>query len=87
MVELPYEERVELCKKMLKEHKPWREISKKTGFGPNKISAIKTEMEGLQGSPKHNQAYAMFNDNKSNYEVAQALGLGEGQTESSRENI
>ena len=80
MVELPYEERVNLFKKMIKEHKPWREISKRTGFGPNKVSSIKTDMEGLQGSPKQNQAYAMFNDTKSNYEVARALSLSEGQT-------
>ena len=80
MRELPYEERVELCKKMLNDHRPWTEISKKTGFGPNKISEIKKEMHGIDGSPKHTQANAMFYDRKSNYEVAQALGLTEEQT-------
>ena len=80
MRELPYEERVELCEKMLNDHRPWTEISKKTGFGPNKISEIKKEMHGIDGSPKHTQANAMFYDRKSNYEVAQALGLTEEQT-------
>lgn len=80
MRELPYEERVELCKKMLNDHRPWTEISKKTGFGPNKISEIKKEMHGIDGSPKHTQANAMFYDRKSNYEVAQVLGLTEEQT-------
>lgn len=80
MRELPYEERVELCKKMLNDHRPWTEISKKTGFGPNKISEIKKEMHGIDGSPKHTQANAMFYDRNSNYEVAQALGLTEEQT-------
>ena len=80
MRELPYEERVELCKKMLNDHRPWTEISKKTGFGPNKISEIKKEMHGIDGSPKHTQANTMFYDRKSNYEVAQVLGLTEEQT-------
>ena len=71
MRELPYEERVELCEKMLKNHRPWTEISKKTGFGPNQISAIKKEKYGIDGSPKHTKAYAMFEERKSNYEVAQ----------------
>ena len=79
MVKLPYEERVELCKRLLRDRRPWREISKKTGFGPNNVSAIKRDMEGLPASPKHTQANAMFYDGKSNYEVAQALGLTEEQ--------
>jgi hypothetical protein len=80
MRELPYEQRVELCEKMLENCRPWTEISKKTGFGPNQISAIKKEMNGIDGSPKHSKAYAMFKDRKSNYEVAQALSLTEEQT-------
>jgi hypothetical protein len=86
MRELPYEERVELCEKMLNNHRPWTEISKKTGFGPNQISAIKKEMYGTDGSPKHTKAYAMFKERKSNYEVAQSLSLTEEQTRKFKED-
>ena len=86
MRELPYEERVELCEKMLNNRRPWTEISKKTGFGPNQISAIKKEMYGIDGSPKHTKAYAMFEERKSNYEVAQALSLTEEQTRKFKED-
>ena len=86
MRELPYEERVELCEKMLKNRRPWTEISKKTGFGPNQISAIKKEKYGIDGSPKHTKAYALFEEGKSNYEVAQALGLTEEQTRKFKED-
>jgi hypothetical protein len=86
MGELPYEERVELCKKMLNNHRPWTEISKKTGFGPNKISEIKKDMYGTDGSSKHTKAYAMFKERKSNYEVAQAPSLTEEQTRKFKED-
>ena len=86
MRELPYEERVKICEKMLNNHRPWTEISKKTGFGPNKISEIKKEMYGTDGSPKHTKAYTMFKERKSNYEVAQALSLTEEQTRKFKED-
>jgi hypothetical protein len=38
-------------------------------------------MNGIDGSPKHSMAYAMFQGRKSNYEVAQALSLTEHQTQ------
>jgi len=37
-------------------------------------------MLGIDGSPKHTQAYALFKGGKSNYEVAQELDLTEEQT-------
>ena len=86
MRELPYEERVKICEKMLNNHRPWTEIGKKTGFGPNKISEIKKEMYGTDGSPKHTKAYTMFKEGKSNYEVAQALSLTEEQTRKFKED-
>ena len=71
---------------MLNNHRPWREISEKTGFGHNKINEIKKEMYGTDGSPKHTKAYAMFKERKSNYEVAQALSLTGEQTRKFKED-
>jgi hypothetical protein len=65
---------------MLREHRPWNKIGRKTGFGPNQISKINKDMLGIDGSPKHTQAYALFKGGKSNYEVAQELDLTEEQT-------
>jgi hypothetical protein len=80
MIKLTYDERVELCRQMLREHCPWNKIGRKTGFGPNQISKINKDMLGIDGSPKHTQAYALFKGGKSNYEVAQELDLTEEQT-------
>ena len=43
-------------------------------------------MYGIDGSPKHSKAYAMFKERKSNYEVAQALSLTEEQTRKFKED-
>ena len=78
---LSNQEKIELAKKMIVLGKSFRDISKKTHLGPNKISELKKEIFGLSAEGKHTQAYRLFHEGKNILQVALELGLPQEQTQ------
>jgi len=78
---LTNKEKIDLAKKMILLGKSFRDISKKTHLGPNKISELKKEIFGLSAEGKHTQAYRLFHEGKNILQVALELGLAQEQTQ------
>lgn len=78
---LSYQEKIELAKKMILLGKSFRDISKKTRLGPNKISELKKEIFGLSAEGKHTRAYTLFQEGKNILQVALELGLPQEQAQ------
>lgn len=67
-----------IVENMLWEGKSYREIMAKVPVAPNRIKLIKNKLAGESSQvPKYTQAYKLFSEGKSRYDVAEILEIRE----------